>query len=532
MGNLLSDNNAEPSPPQSPEDFIASAFSMKEEAELAKMFGDNHGNVSARFHPTFARLVQDSDTFTDIKAFKRFIVETSRKTTNDHMKFLWRLVSTTVQQPPHVQLTGKGIPAVTEASGSGSVGAPVPPCAGPKTPAKAPAKTPVPKPAPDPKPLSELKQSEVALLLELILQMAYFLTDCTVNMGEQQKLYDTVSTCKTLLQSLLSYRRRKSIPATPASQMSAAPLLPSSASAASEVAGDETISFECFVSWSDEWAAHMVRVLETYVNFICFPSSLSPSFSPFFRPVLDQGSCIVTNECDLLSLGLYSGRLQGSWKRLYTSESDGLSFNRIVHHVLGYDGPTCMLIKVANAEHSVIGLFSADRWKESNRFYGSSESFLFSLSPDLRILRSRSGSNGAYQWLNTSSYGMPHGLGMGGSTAQFRFFIPDSLENCMSETSCLTFEPGRLVPPRPAGKKAITHQNSFEIDSLEIWATGGQALIRTGLGAQAKLREITADNIQKARKCDKAAFFDNSFDQEFLLSGTLQHRAQIQGRDA
>ena len=36
-----------------------------------------------------------------------------------------------------------------------------------------------------------------------------------------------------------------------------------------------------------------------------------------------------------------------------------------------------------------------------------------------------------------------------------------------------------------------------------------------------------SDNIQRARKVDKAQFFNNSFDKEFLLSGTFQHSSQV-----
>jgi hypothetical protein len=38
-------------------------------------------------------------------------------------------------------------------------------------------------------------------------------------------------------------------------------------------------------------------------------------------------------------------QLQGTWARLYTSEENGLSFNRICHHILGYRGPTVLLAR-------------------------------------------------------------------------------------------------------------------------------------------------------------------------------------------
>lgn len=40
------------------------------------------------------------------------------------------------------------------------------------------------------------------------------------------------------------------------------------------------------------------------------------------------------------------------------------------------------------------------------------------------------------------SYGMPHGLGMGGDLEKFRLFVPDTLEGCVARNNCLTFETG------------------------------------------------------------------------------------------
>jgi hypothetical protein len=70
-----------------------------------------------------------------------------------------------------------------------------------------------------------------------------------------------------------------------------------------------------------------------------------------------------------------SRQLQGDWERLYTSADDGLSFNRICHHILGYGGPTVILIR--DVKGHVSGFYTNEAWKESNSFYGSSDCFLF-----------------------------------------------------------------------------------------------------------------------------------------------------------
>jgi hypothetical protein len=95
----------------------------------------------------------------------------------------------------------------------------------------------------------------------------------------------------------------------------------------------------------------------------------------------------------------------------------------------------------------------------------------------------------------------------------FRVFIPESLEGCIAANSCPTYETGKLVE----GER-------FEIHTLEVWGCGGSEAVAAGLKAQAVEREVTDENIRKARHVDKAQFFNNEFDKEFFLSGTTSHR--------
>lgn len=148
-------------------------------------------------------------------------------------------------------------------------------------------------------------------------------------------------------------------------------------------------------------------------------------------------------------------------------------------------------------------------WQLTSTILGSSRSFLFSLSPRLRIYRSNS-STGSYQWLNSKSYSLPHGMGFGGTTEGFRLFIPDSLEHCVATSSCPTFETGKLLPTEA--------EQHFEIDQLEIWGCGDSQAIAEALQAQVIERKNVDENIRKARQVDKAAFFNNEFDKEFFLS--------------
>lgn len=170
---------------------------------------------------------------------------------------------------------------------------------------------------------------------------------------------------------------------------------------------------------------------------------------------------------------------------------------------------------------------------------GSSDTFIFTLKPEFKIIRSRDRSNGNYQWLNTKSYGLPHGLALGGSLDSFRLFITESFESCVASDGCLTFESGSLLPEVDTSSAknennvpnlaSARENNNFEIDFLEVFACGGEQFIEKGLQSLAKDREIRDENIQRARKVDKAQFFNSTFDQEFLLSGTFAHKAETAG---
>lgn len=153
-------------------------------------------------------------------------------------------------------------------------------------------------------------------------------------------------------------------------------------------------------------------------------------------------------------------------------------------------------------------------------YLGNSSSFLFTLIPNLRIYRSKSPSNSCYQWLNTKSYGHPHGIGFGGTPEGFRLFIPDTMEQCTAIGACPTFESGRFV-----------EGDKFDIDVMEIWGVGGDAMVKKGLNSQKKQREIKAENIEKARKCDKAAFLESDFDKEMFLGNTFGHQKEAKNRD-
>lgn len=92
-----------------------------------------------------------------------------------------------------------------------------------------------------------------------------------------------------------------------------------------------------FTEFLNEFLPFSAKVYESHITAACMPSALaSPSYKAFDPPRLSHKSAIV-DQLQLLPLALHSKSLQGYWTRLYTSESDGMSFNRLEHHILGYE---------------------------------------------------------------------------------------------------------------------------------------------------------------------------------------------------
>jgi hypothetical protein len=210
---------------------------------------------------------------------------------------------------------------------------------------------------------------------------------------------------------------------------------------------------------------------------------------------------------------------------LYTSASDGLSFNRLQNALLGYGGPTLIIIQSGGC---IFGAFTASQWKESKDFYGNHDCFLYQLLPTTAVYRpSGNGNNFMYcnSFARSRGYDQQaHGIGFGGTTDQPRLFLAESFDDCLAAAQDMTFEKGPLLLP---GSKA----QHFDIDNLEVWGVGGTAVVEEALRDRKKCRGVRDAAIQKARKVDKAAFLDD-FKSGLIDSKAFAHRGQIRGRDA
>ena len=272
------------------------------------------------------------------------------------------------------------------------------------------------------------------------------------------------------------------------------------------------------------------NALDSFMFQVFFPEKpYPPSRTAFHFPKLSEDSTFFAEAASplLFSFASLSTSLGGSWYRLYTSSHDGLSFNRLQNSLLGYAGPTLIIIRATNG--GIFGAFTASAWKETKDFYGSSDCFLYQLISMTAVYRP-SGGGANFMYCNSEGRsrgydGQAHGIGFGGDVHKPRLFISETFENCIALSQDLTFEHGILLPKTPDGAM----QTSFDIDSLEVWGVGGDAVVAEALGARFRQREIVDANLRKARKVDKAAFLDD-FRGGLIESKAFAYRDQIRGR--
>jgi len=186
---------------------------------------------------------------------------------------------------------------------------------------------------------------------------------------------------------------------------------------------------------------------------------------------------------------------------------------------------------VKTTENSVLGAYTAMPWKESLQFIGNSESFLFQLSPILEIYRAEGGDEN-FAYLHTASgstliprvaeHDSPVGLGFGGTFDKPRFFIPESLEHCSARFFDKTYEMGDLLPDDAL--------ETFEISTIEIWATGGDEMIQQALRDQADYRERHEGYLMNARVVHDKKQFVKDFESGLIPNALFAHKQDSRGR--
>jgi hypothetical protein len=286
--------------------------------------------------------------------------------------------------------------------------------------------------------------------------------------------------------------------------------------------------------------------------------------SVFFPTALQVDSADVSEGVNPLLQKLVEGDpevLGTKWARLYSSsEGDGLSFRNVCDKIRGYEGPTVLLIggtpsaskflgQIKNDDRVALGFFTTNSWIESTDYFGSDDCFLFSMDRnDVQLIRPKSRSRSSSSALNekfmychpsslatsnkrmknapSRTNGSVHGMGIGGTAAQPRLHITESLEECRALAYDHLFDDGDLL-----SEKCNQSLYYFDVDCIEVWGVGGEQWIANALQAQAKAKEMNAASLEKARRVDKRQLLD-AFENGLVLgnSGLFGYRDLVSER--
>ncbi|KAL3816629.1 hypothetical protein ACHAXA_004811 [Cyclostephanos tholiformis] len=241
-------------------------------------------------------------------------------------------------------------------------------------------------------------------------------------------------------------------------------------------------------------------------------------------------------------------KLGEKWYQIYAGETDGWTFQALENSILGYEGPTILVIQ-ANSDHDrnatvTLGAYTASKWEKNKRdFFGTPDCFLFQLQPTLRVLNSlpKSGTRGGhYMYFHSNTNvqtnnplrkdDLTEGLGFGGTVRKPRLFIDGNLEYCSVSDQDTSFEEGCLgLPPSNDPFSSMLSTSTYNIYSLEVYAVGDETSIHGGFRAQRQHRDIADATLRNARTVDKAAFLGDMRN-GFIETKAFAHRGQVDGR--
>lgn len=307
--------------------------------------------------------------------------------------------------------------------------------------------------------------------------------------------------------------------------------------------GDETlVSLDEFTEWAQAEAPLLGSALPTFLHVIFkffsqesvdddkeskFPPGVTPLWIPnltidvpavttFTSPTSTFFISPASSSFDLFAIACTSLTLaSGSWHRLFSSEANGLSSNRLMHSILGYGGPTIILIRSkdtsdkGNCGCGIFGAYTHTAWKtESPQFYGNSDAFLFRLGPDPMAMYRPKGSSEMnsesddthnYQYFNTEARskgydGLSHGIGFGGTSELPRLFIDEILDECRAAIEDLTYSKGPLL------SGLNLNSSHFEVEAMEAWGVGTSQLVQEALLARDEQRADAQKRIRQAMK--------------------------------
>lgn len=184
------------------------------------------------------------------------------------------------------------------------------------------------------------------------------------------------------------------------------------------------------------------------------------------------------------------------WALLYDTHQHGVGANRFLHHVLGYRGPTIVILQARSYQDDLVKIFcvaSPTEWRETHLYSGGEESCLVQLQPKFSVMEK--GAKTLY--LNTHIRGYPKGL---------RFAVDPR---------------NPIVAVDEHFEKVDVHSISHNLLSIEVWGCGDSAI--RGVQLDIKKWQVKEAERQRTVKLTAADWVDNPDRYLLELGGRPQY---------
>lgn len=179
------------------------------------------------------------------------------------------------------------------------------------------------------------------------------------------------------------------------------------------------------------------------------------------------------------------------WTLLYDSRQHGVGSNRFLHHVLGYKGPTIVLLR-ADSEQ-VWCIASPSEWKETHLYTGDKGCAIVQVYPKFELIETAP----KLLYLNTSQRGYPKGLRSGSDPRKPVVAVDEHFE----KIDCRGIE--------------------SRLQSIEVWGCGDQQ--QREIQLDIKKWQIKEAERQRTVKLTAADWLDNPDRYLLELGGRPQY---------
>ncbi|CAL1294142.1 unnamed protein product [Larinioides sclopetarius] len=136
------------------------------------------------------------------------------------------------------------------------------------------------------------------------------------------------------------------------------------------------------------------------------------------------------------------------WTRIYSTSTDGFLLKTLYRKMTDFDCPVILIMQ--DTENAIFGALLSEPLKQSDGFYGTGETFLFTFHPSFKVFKWTGGNN---FFIN----GRHDCFSIGVSEGHFGLWIDCDLYRGTSE-QCQTFNNDTLASSR-----------DFHIKTLEAW---------------------------------------------------------------